>query len=85
MPSWVTRLVLLLAGAAGAASATPPQIVSVRDMLYARDAGTLPILRAITDNHGRHGVMQTVTLLVFRSLTDGADHGFQVVERRIEE
>ena len=85
MRSWATSLwCLWLVLAAAAAWATPPQIVSVHDTLFARNEDTLLIRRRIEDNRGRHGVLQTDTLIVFRSLTDGADLGFLREGRMLE-
>lgn len=83
MRSWASKAILL-ALLATQVAATPPRIVDVHDELFARNADTLLILRRVEDNHGRHGVLQTDTLLVFRSLADGADRGFQVVESLVE-
>lgn len=83
MQNWAHSLVSLLLMAAPAA-ATPPQIVSVEDTLFARNADTLFILRKVTDNHGLHTVLQTDTLVAFRALDGGDDRGFRMVARVIE-
>ena len=84
MPSWANRLAILVLMMGTPALATPPQIVDFNDTLFARNEDTLLILRQVTDNQGRHGVLQTDTFLVFRSLTDGGDRGFRAVERVVE-
>jgi hypothetical protein len=79
------RLALALClGLAGAASATPPQIVSVEDRLFARNDGTLFLLREMRDNRGRHDVVQVDTLVVFRDIAGGDDRGFRGVARVID-
>ena len=86
MQSWATNAarsvsLALGLGLATTAFATPPRIVNVEDRLFARNDGTLFILREVTDNLGFHQVTQTDTLLIFRDLQDGTDTGFAVVER----
>lgn len=84
MRSWANKLAALVLILGSPAMATPPQIVNFDDTLFARNEDTLLILRQVTDNQGRHSILQTDTFLVFRSLTDGGDRGFRVVERVVE-
>lgn len=82
--NWATRLCVAALIAAGPVWATPPQVMTVEDALFARNADTLFLLRTITDNHRLHMVRQTDTLLIHRSLAGGDDRGFRGVARVID-
>jgi len=85
MRNWATRAFLAgLCLMALPVMATPPRTIEIRDRLFARNADTLFLIREIRDNHGLHGVIQTDTLLVFRSLTGGGDRGFRGVARVVD-
>ncbi|HCP80166.1 MAG TPA: hypothetical protein DIT67_00720 [Octadecabacter sp.] len=83
MRSWVRSLKLfaLLAALATPAVATPPQIVWVKDQLFAISATQVLILRTISDNHGYHQTEQTDTFLIVRDLATGQDISINAVER----
>lgn len=78
------RLALGLTFWASAALATPPQLVTVEDHLFARTADQVFILRELQDNLGTHQRQLTDTLIVFRDLETGSDLGFQAAARVID-
>lgn len=86
MRSWAFNLAAatLFLGVAGSAFATPPQAVSVTDTLFARTQDTVFLLREVHDNHGLHSVLQTDTMVVFKSLERGDDRGFRMVARVVD-
>jgi hypothetical protein len=85
MRNWATRALLaVLSVGALPVMATPPRTIEIRDRLFARNSETLFLIRETLDNHGLHGVTQTDTLLVFRSLAGGDDRGFQGVARVVD-
>lgn len=84
MQNWASKFAIALALAATQAAATPPQVITVKDALFARTDDTLFLLRTVQDNHGMHSIQQTDTLVVSRSLIGGDDRGFQIVARVID-
>lgn len=82
MRSWATSLFALLL--AGAAQATPPEIVDVEDRLFARTEDRLYLLRSFTSNDGLHGVTRTDILQITRTLDPGDDRGFRGVARQVD-
>ena len=85
MRSWGIKAGLAtLVLAACPVSATPPRTLAIEDRLFARNADTLFLLRRSVDNHGLHGVAQTDTLMIFRSLDGGDDRGFRAVARVVD-
>jgi hypothetical protein len=68
---WVSvALPALLAGASGA---TPPQTVSVDDVLFAATDSHLYLLRSLEDNMGKYGIVQTDVLLIARNRATNTD------------
>lgn len=81
---WVIRLsVVLMVSLAGIARATPPQVVSVDDVLFGMSDTHVFLLRSLEDNMGFHGVTQTDVLLVARNLATNADEEIWPVARSI--
>lgn len=86
MRNWATRALLTgLCLVAVPVMATPPRTIDIRDRLFARNADTLFLIRETLDNHGLHGVTQTDTLLISRSLAGGDDRGFRGVARVVDQ
>jgi hypothetical protein len=68
---WVSvALAALLAEASGA---TPPQTVSVDDVLFAATDSHLYLLRSLEDNMGKYGIVQTDVLLIARNRATNTD------------
>lgn len=83
MQSWANNAFALLL-LATPALATPPQVVSITETLFARTDYTIILLREMTDNHGLHSVLQTDTMVVTKSLERGDDRGFRMVARVLD-
>ncbi len=85
MPNWASNLsaISLAITTATVATATPPRVVAVEDRLFARTSDMIFLIREVFDNHGAHHIAQTDLIYVTRSLRDGADRGFQVIERMV--
>lgn len=83
MRNWALSLLAFLILAAPVA-ATPPQVIWVRDTLFAQGADRVMILRSIMDNHGSHYTTQTDTFLLILSLSDGAVINVAPVERVVD-
>jgi hypothetical protein len=65
------------------ARATPPQVVSVDDLLFGMTDTHLFLLRRLEDNMGFHGVTQTDVLLVARNRATNADEDIWPVARSL--
>lgn len=83
MRNWVSSIFAI--ALAGAAAATPPQIIWVEDALFAHTPETLLVLRTINDNHGSHFTHQTDTFLLTLSRSDGSLLAADPVERVVSE
>ncbi len=68
---------------AGVARATPPQVVSVDDLLFGVTETHLFLLRSLEDNIGFHGVTQTDVLLVARNRKTNEDEDVWPVTRSL--
>jgi hypothetical protein len=84
MRRMVWLLLMTAVSVAGAARATPPQVVGVMDMLFGANESHIFLLRSLDDNMGRHGVVQTDVLLVARNRATNADEDIWPVARSID-
>jgi hypothetical protein len=71
-------------GLAGPASATPPQSVTVDDVLFGGTPTHILLLRNIEDNMGLHSVTQTDIVLIARNRLTNADDMILPVARSID-
>jgi hypothetical protein len=75
---------MLAAGIARVAHATPPQVVAVSDILFAANDSHIFLLRNLEDNMGFYGVVQTDVLLVARNRTTNVDDKIWPVARSVD-
>jgi hypothetical protein len=78
-----TLAAIFLTCAVGAAHATPPQVVSVEDILLGANDTHIFLLRSLDDNMGGYVQTQTDILLVARNRSTNADDEIWPVARSI--
>lgn len=77
-------ILMLSVSAAGMAGATPPQVVTVTDAVFAATDSHIFLQRNIEDNMGFYGVTQTDVVLVARNRLTNVDDDIWPVARSVD-